>query len=126
LSLLISPASALAALLLLAWLPVLLVLTTEKRDLLRDDIESLPSGAVVCLVFPGLNAALNVDASALGEVLTTEFGLVIPHRDIVPLGSVFLLATFVRPALTRCNAKIANRSTGLGASHLWVSPQVSD
>ena len=126
LSLLISPASALAALLLLAWLPVLLVLTTEKRDLLRDDIESLPSGAVVRLVFTGLNPALDVDLPAFAEELRTLLGLLIPHRHIVPLGPVLLLAALVGPALTRCNAKIANRSPGLRAPHLWVSPQVSD
>jgi hypothetical protein len=99
----------------------------EHLEGVADDL-----GAVLLLarlaVVPGagLEATLDVDLLALGEVLAGDLRLLAPDDDLVPLRLLLLLAVLVLPAAAGGQGEAGDRLPRGGRPHLRVAAEIAD
>jgi hypothetical protein len=90
-------------------LPATLLAACQVHDPLGDDLGDPPLLALLVLVAPGLDAALDVELAALGQVLGSVLRVLAPDDDAVPLDLLLPLAVLPLPALVRRDAQLADR-----------------
>ena len=81
--------------------------------------------AILVLPGTGLQTALNVDLTALGEVLCARLGLLAPNNHSVPLGLCDLITTTVGVTTVGCNPKVCDWLSVRRKSQLNICAQIS-
>src|SRR5216684_4467940 len=98
----------------------------EKHDIVGDDF----GGVVLLILFvrplAGLQSTLDEALAPFGQVLATELRELSPADYPVPFRPFLLLAPFVRPGLTRGNAKIGHRLATRCESHFRVRSEIAN
>ena len=99
---------------------------TEELHVGGDDLGDVLLVAFLVVVRAGLDAALDEDLAALGEVLRADLGALAPHHDAVPLGALLALTVLVVPALAGRDAQLADALPARRVPHVGIGAEVSD
>jgi hypothetical protein len=98
----------------------------EELDGVCDDIGRILLHALFVGVFAGLDAALDVDATTLLEVLRGVLALASPDNHAVPLGALLLVAGLVDPGVGGGHIEGCDALPTLGGTKLGVAPQITN
>ena len=98
----------------------------EQHDPVAADLGRVALVAVLVVPLPRLQAALDVDLLALGQVLGERFGRLAPEHDAVPLGLFLPLAGLVVPDLGRRHVERGDRGAAWRVAQLGVAPEIAD
>ena len=90
------------------------------------DLGRVPLVAVLVLPLAGLDAAFDVDGSALRQVLVAHLGGAAPDDDAMPLRAFLTFAALVRPVLARGEREVDDGLTVRGLAQLGVTSEVAD
>src|SRR5690606_38571320 len=91
--------------------------TAKHLHLVRADFGGVAVLTGLVLPFARLDAAFDVDRTALAQVLRGDFGEPVEHHDAVPLGALLALArSLVLPVFGRCDAQVADRAARRGVA----------
>jgi hypothetical protein len=80
------------------------------------------------LTFPtaSLETTLDIDLTALPQVLVTDLRQLTPHNNAMPLCFFLAIAGIVGPILIGCHVEIGNSGSTRGVSQFWVCPDISN
>ena len=107
--------------------PLAVAAAAEELDAVGDDLDRLALGAVLGLPLAPVEAAVDPDRAALGEVLRAALGLVAPDGDVEVVRLVGPLAGHcVLAARVHGDAELAHGGPARGVAQLGVARQVAD
>src|SRR5207237_7528421 len=96
-------------------------------DAVGDDLDRLPLGAVLGLPFAPVEAAVDREGAALGEVLRAALPLVAPDRDVEVVRLVAPLARgLVLLARVHGDAELADGGAARRVPQLGILREISD
>src|SRR5690606_13644954 len=100
----------------------------QHLHLVGDDVRAVAVGAgVLVLPFACLEAAFDVDRTALLEVFTVDFGKPVIEHDAMPFGFFAPFARYlVFPLRRGGNGNIADGGAVRAVAHFRISSQVAD
>src|SRR5205807_8415596 len=97
----------------------------DPTDRVCDHLGGVLRGAFLVGPLAGLQAALDIDLPALGEVFAAVFRGLAPDHDAVPLGPFLLLALLVGPVLVGGDGEIGHRLSAGRVSDFGILAQVA-
>src|SRR3989338_3508088 len=100
--------------------------TIEHDHVFGDDFRAVPFLAILPLPLAGLDAAVNVDFTALAEILSADVGQLAPGDDVVKLRLFLFLAGGIRPAVVGGDAEVGDVLPARGGPDFRIAGQVSD
>src|SRR5271156_6392428 len=69
--------------------------SAEHAEVAGDNLKAGAFLAFLVLPFPRLDTAFNENEGALFQILLSDFGLLAPHDDFVPFGTLLAFTVFV-------------------------------
>src|SRR5262249_47453613 len=96
----------------------------EELDVVGDDLGDVALVAVLVVVGPGLDPALDEHLAALREILRAHLGALAPYHDAGPLGALLTLPVLVVPALAGGEAELAHALTARCVPHVRIGAEV--
>jgi hypothetical protein len=97
------------------------ITATEKNDLIGNDFPGAAIDTFSIGVLPHLESALNVYLPTFRKVLATQFSLLAPNGDAMPLGTFLAVAITVGPILGCSHPKTSDGLARLGVTNLRIS-----
>ena len=100
--------------------------STEHAEITGDDFETGALLAFFILPFAGLDAAFDENERTLLQVLLSDFGLLAPDDNFVPLGALLALAVFVLVGFVGGDRKIGDGLAAGSVAGFWIAAETAD
>src|SRR5207237_1380280 len=97
----------------------------QQHNAVASDFSGVALVAVLVVPLAGLEAPLNVDLLALGEIFRQRFRGLSPEHDAVPFGLFLLLARLVVPHLGRSHVERGHGGASGRVPQFCVAPEIA-
>src|SRR5215211_4880870 len=94
--------------------------TPEKSNPLRNYFGDISLVTALVIIASRADAAFDKNLSSFGQILAARFTLLAPDDDVMPFGSLLLVAVPVIPDLGSSDGKTSYRATGRGEAQLRI------